>query len=175
MYDTIIVGGGPAGLNAALILGRCRRKVLVCDAGRQRNTASKASHGFLTRDGTNPLELLRLGREELSKYDSVEFRQVTVSQILEDKNQFSVALEDGARFRSRTLLLATGVVDHLPEVQGTKALYGKSIHHCPYCDGWEHRDQPLAVYGKQKDGVDMAIKMKLWSNDVVLCTDGGLI
>ena len=172
MYDAIIVGGGPAGLSAALILGRCRRRVLVCDAGHPRNAASHALHGFLTRDGIEPAELLRIGREQLRRYDSVELRAIEVTDANCCGDGFEVTLGDDTRLRCRKLLLATGVVDHLPEVAGIEDFYGRSVFHCPYCDGWEVRDQPLAVYGRGEHGQGLALELTAWSDDLVLCTDG---
>lgn len=171
-FDVIIVGGGPAGLSAALVLARCRRRILVCDEGRPRNAASEGLHGFLTRDGTPPLEFLRLGREELRRYD-VDFRRERVVDAAPERGGFWVRLDGGTEFRSRKLLLTTGVVDVLPEVEGIRGLYGRSVHHCPYCDGWEVRDRPLAAYGSGKSGAGSACTLRLWSDDVVLCLDGG--
>jgi thioredoxin reductase len=171
VYDVIIVGAGPAGLNAALVLGRCRRRVLVCDAGLPRNRASHALHGFLTRDGTEPLELLRLGREELGRY-GVELRNAVVHDACRNTRGFEVVLEDGTCVEARMLLLATGVIDELPQVEGVRELYGTSVFHCPYCDGWEMRDRPLAVYGRGRNGARLALGLKTWSADIVLCSDG---
>ncbi len=171
MYDVIIVGGGAAGLSAALVLGRCRRKVLVCDAGSPRNAASHGLHGYLTRDGILPLELLRIGREELERY-GVELRSAEVTDACPEDGGFAVTLRDGGVLRSRKLLLATGVIDHIPNIEGMREFYGRSVFHCPYCDGWEVRDQPLAVYGKGTQGAGLSLSLKAWSDDVVLCTDG---
>src|SRR5688572_18675112 len=129
MYDVLIVGGGPAGLSAALVLGRCRRQVLVCDAGTPRNAASRALHGYLTRDGTAPLELLRLAREELRAY-GIEPRPVKVTAVQCTKEGFTVTLEGGETVTSRTVLLATGVADRLPEIPGIEECYGVTVHHC---------------------------------------------
>ena len=172
MYDVIIVGAGPAGLSAALVLGRCRRKVLVCDSGQPRNAASHGLHGFITRDGIEPKDFLRIGREELKPYDTVEVRDVTVISAVRDNNRFVVTLTDGEQLSSRKLLLATGVVDELPTVDGLENFYGTSVFHCPYCDGWEMRDQPIAIYGRGENGSGLAVEMTLWSRDLVLCTDG---
>lgn len=172
-YDVIIVGAGPAGLSAALMLGRCRRRVLVCDNGRPRNAPSHALHGFLSRDGTPPAEFLRLSREELAEYHTVECRDVTVTAATcGEDGRFAVELETGERFQSRKLLLATGVCDNLPEIPGFAELYGRSVFHCPYCDGWEQRDRPLAVYGRGERGLGLSLELTAWSRDVVLCTDG---
>lgn len=173
-YDVVVVGAGPAGLSAALVLGRCRRRVLVCDAGQPRNAASTALHGYLSRDGIHPAELLRLGREELRRYDTIEVRHVEVRDAwsARDSHGFEVALADGSLAPCRKLLLATGVVDQLPDIEGIRAFYGRSVFHCPYCDGWEVRDQPLAIYGRGEGGKGLALELTAWSRDLVLCTDG---
>lgn len=171
MYDVIIVGGGPAGLSAALVLGRCRRRVAVCDAGSPRNAAARRLHGYLTRDGTEPAEILRLGREEILRY-GVEFRSAEVTAAACVDGGFEVGLDTGERLRSRKLLLATGVRDELPEIPGLKELYGTSVHHCPYCDGYEHRDRPLAAYGPGRAAIGLALSLRTWSAEVTACTDG---
>lgn len=172
-WDTIIVGGGPAGLSAALTLGRCRRRVLVCDAGQPRNRASRHLHAYLTRDGIAPHEFLRIAREQLGQYDSVRLQACEAVEARRSGDAFEIALADGARERARTLLLATGVVDHVPAIAGIESLYGISVHHCPYCDAWEWRDRPLAVYGRgDARGAGLALMLHLWSDDLVLLTDG---
>jgi thioredoxin reductase len=172
MYDTIIVGGGPAGLSAALILGRCRRKVLLCNAGASRNARTYAMYGFITRDGMKPAEFLGIAREQLRHYDTIELRDVEVTDARRVENRFEVTLQDGTSPTARTLLLATGVVDHIPEITGLDPLYGCSVHHCPYCDGYEARDQPIAIYGRGEKGKGLALELTAWSRDLVLCTDG---
>jgi thioredoxin reductase len=173
MVDVIVVGAGPAGLSAALMLGRCRRSVVVFDDGHPRNAASQAMHGYLTRDGIPPHEFLRLAREQLTQYDTVSLREVrVVSAECRPDARFAVTLADGERVTARRLLLATGVVDNLPEIEGFRELYGRSIFHCPYCDGWEVRDQPLAVYGNGERGLGLSLELTGWSRDLVLCTDG---
>src|SRR5579859_5642523 len=137
MYEVIIVGAGPAGLSAALLLGRCRRHVLVCDSGEYRNYASRALHGFLSRDGISPGELRHLGREQLHQYESIELRQARVVDAALQEGHFEVTLEDGTRLETLKLLLATGVRDELPPLAGIEEFYGRGVYHCPYCDGWE--------------------------------------
>ena len=171
IYEVIIIGAGPAGLSAALILGRCRRRVLVFDSGEYRNAASRSMHGFLTRDGIDPAELRRLGREQLTGY-GVNFCEAKVAGACSVDGAFRVTLADGTAYQARKMLIATGVVDHLPEIQGAGEYFGRGIFHCPYCDGWEMRDQRLAVYGKARSGAGLALSLKRWSADVVLCTDG---
>jgi thioredoxin reductase len=172
MFEVIIVGAGPAGLSAALILGRCRRRVLVCDAGQPRNAASRAVHGFLSRDGTPPTELLDCAREQIRPYKTVTMLQTAVVDAEQTAEGFSVLLADGSSYFAPKLLLATGVVDELPAIAGIDGLYGRSVHHCPYCDGWEWRDQPLAVYGRGEKGSGLCLMLTLWSKDLVLCSDG---
>lgn len=171
--DVIIVGGGPAGLNAALVLGRCRRDVRLFDDGKPRNAASHAMHGFLSRDGTPPAELRAIARDQLAAYPSVQIDEDRVVDATRTSTGFSVTTGDGRAFTARKLLLAGGVVDKLPEQPGFQDLYGAGVFHCPYCDGWEMRDQPLAVYGRGDDkGGGLALELTHWSRDTVLCTDG---
>ena len=173
LLDAVIVGAGPAGLSAALILGRCRRAVLICDTGKPRNHVSHAMHGYLSRDGMPPSEFLATARAELRQYESVEYRhsEVTGATCRPD-GCFDVTLATGDPVRARKLLIATGVVDHLPEIAGFDDLYGHSVFHCPYCDGWEVRDQPLAIYGRGARGYGLSLELTTWSRDLVLCSDG---
>jgi thioredoxin reductase len=171
-YDCIVVGAGPAGLSGALMLGRCRRRVLVCDAGEPRNAQSAGLHGYLTRDGMQPEEFLRLARQDIARYPTVEFHHAEVVEARRSSGGFSVVCAGGLSLSARKLLLATGVVDEVPEIEGFRELYGKSVHHCPYCDAWEWRDQPLAVYGRAEPGTALALGLTVWSDDMVLCTDG---
>jgi thioredoxin reductase len=174
-YDVVIVGAGPAGLSAALMLGRCRRRVVVIDDGLPRNRAARTTHGFLTRDGTAPTELLELGRAELARYKTVHIRSGTVAAADGRRGAFVVRCDDGRTFLGRRLVLATGVVDQLPAIPGLEALYGRSVHHCPFCDAYEYADRPLAVYGRGRGGVEAALVLRAWSEDVVLITDGKLL
>jgi thioredoxin reductase len=171
-YDVVIVGAGPAGLSAALILGRCRRTVLVCDTGQPRNRASHALHGYLTRDGVDPAGFRAIGRRELEPYETVEVRDIGASHAECRGGRFYVRLADSTEVSARKLLIATGVRDNLPDLPGIRELYGHSVFHCPYCDGWEVRDQPLAIYGRGARGLGLSLELTGWSRDLVLCTDG---
>ena len=131
IHDVAIVGGGPAGLSAALLLGRCCRTVLLCDAHRPRNAPSGSLNGFLTRDGIRPAELRRLGRAELRRYETVEVRDVEVTDVVREPGHFVLVLAGGGRAAARKLLLATGVVDELPPIPGLAALWGTSVFPCP--------------------------------------------
>ncbi len=172
MFDAIIVGGGPAGLSAALMLGRARRRVLICDTDQPRNAVSPALHGFLSRDGTAPEDLRRIGREQLRPYETVISRSVEVIDAARESDGFAVTLAGGAHERAHFLLLATGMVDEPPAIPGLLELWGTSVLQCPYCHGWEVRDQPLAIFGRGDDGLYGVLLLLGWSNDLVLCTDG---
>ena len=171
-WDVVIAGAGPAGLSAALVLGRARRRVLLCDTGTPRSWASKAMHAYLSRDGIPPKQFLEVARRELLKYPRVQFRTVAVKDARRTGDSFTVALADRARVRSRKLLIATGVYDLLPPLPGIEPLFGSSVFQCPYCDGWEMRDRRVAVYGQRQRGFQMARAMTAWATDIVLCTDG---
>src|SRR5919109_5216203 len=155
------------------MLGRCRRRILVCEGGDPRNAPSGGIHNYLTRDGIAPLEFLRLGRKDGQQYPSVEFLAAQVIDASRISDGFTVALADGTRLNTRKLLLATGVVDDVPDIEGLRPLYGTSVHHCPYCDGWEWRDRPIAVYGDGEEGSALALGLTVWSDDLALCTGGG--
>ncbi|HEV7868959.1 MAG TPA: NAD(P)/FAD-dependent oxidoreductase [Chthoniobacteraceae bacterium] len=172
MHDVIIIGAGPAGLSAALVLGRCRRKVLVFDSNQPRNSTSAAMHGFITRDGMHPSEFRAVAREQIRSYPAVEFHDTEVTKVERGEGQFTATAKDGRRFTARMLLLATGIVDEIPQIEGFHQFWGKSVHLCPYCDGWEHQDEPIAVYGRGIDGVEFALEMLGWTGELVLCTDG---
>jgi thioredoxin reductase len=174
-YDVLIAGGGPAGLSAALLLGRSRRSALVCDGGEPRNAASPAAHSFLTQDGTPPLELRRIAREQLAPYASVEVAESDILDVVPADGRFEATLGDGRRIAARKVILATGVRDELPAIDGLAELWGSDVFHCPYCHGWEVRDQPLAVFpnGATPDILwHMVTLIRNWSRDIVLLTNG---
>jgi thioredoxin reductase len=162
-YDVVVVGGGAAGLSAALVLGRARRRVAVIDAGSPRNAPATHMQGFLSRDGMPPLELLAEGRAEVASY-GVEVTEGKVAQI---DPGFTVHLAHGDSLRSRRVLVTTGVADELPEIPGVRERWGKDLLHCPYCHGWEVRDKPLGVLGTIAGAVQHALLVRQWSDDVV--------
>jgi thioredoxin reductase len=172
MYDTIIIGGGTAGLSAALVLGRARRRVLLVSDGPPRNAPADAAHGFFTRDGTPPMELLRVGRAQLAPYSSVEFREVAATRIVRDEYGFTVTFAGGQQERSRTIALATGVRDELPAIPGFAKLWGNGIYHCPYCHGWEVRDTRLGIYARGEIAMHLAPLVRNWSPAITLLSDG---
>ena len=166
-YDVVVVGGGAAGLSGALTLGRARRSVLVIDAGEPRNAPASGVHGFLTRDGMNPVALLEAGREEVRGY-GVKVLDGRVSSAESANGGFTVELENGSRVRARRLLVATGLVDELPDVPGVRERWGREVLHCPYCHGWEVRDQPVGVLGSGPFAVHQALLWRQWTEDLTL-------
>lgn len=172
MFDVVIVGGSAAGLSAGLILGRFRRKVLICDSGQPRNARSQGVHGFLSRDGITPQELLRISREQLKPYTTVEFRKVTVVDVVRHEDHFEIINSDGTHETARKILLATGVKDQLPPIEGLETLWGQHVFHCPYCHGWEARDQAIAVIANATQAIHVSQLMSALTDDIVICTNG---
>jgi thioredoxin reductase len=171
-WDCIVVGGGAAGLSAALVLGRARRSTLLIDAGEPSNRHAHGIGGLLGHDGHPPAELYATGREELATYPSVEVRTGEVVRGERVDGGFVLALAGEAEERARRVLLATGMEYRPPELPGVAELWGRAVFHCPFCHGWEVRDRPLAVLDSGDSGVHRALLLRNWSEDVVLLTDG---
>ncbi|MEV4398393.1 NAD(P)/FAD-dependent oxidoreductase [Nonomuraea sp. NPDC049607] len=172
-HDVVVVGAGAAGLNAALLLGRARRNVVVVDAGAPRNAPAAHMHGYLSRDGLPPSTLLELGRAEIARY-GVRLVRARVDEIepgppawQDGEIGFSVRLEGGPVLGARRLLVATGLYDELPAIPGVREQWGKDVLHCPYCHGHEVGDRPLAVLGTHPRAVHQALLLRQWSDDVV--------
>lgn len=168
-YDVLIIGGGPAGLQAALALGRAQKRVLLCDAGTPRNEASEGVHTFVTRDGILPSDFRRIAREQLTPYTTVEPRRLWVRSIEREGELFRADTDEGA-FRGRRVLLATGLVDVLPEIPGLRELWGRSVFSCPYCHGWEIRGQRFGILTDSPAMLEFALFLKGWTDDVVAFT-----
>lgn len=171
-WDVVIAGAGPAGMSAALILGRARRRVLLCDTGTPRSWAAKEMHAYLSRDGVGPDLFRTISRREVLRYPDVRFLPVEVQSARRAGTGFEVRLAGRRRVHARKLLIATGVYDLLPPLPGIESLFGTSVFQCPYCDGWEMRARRIAVYGKGRRGFEMARALTAWTRDLVLCTDG---
>ncbi len=167
MYDVVVIGGGAAGLGGAVALARSRRSVLVVDAGELRNAPADGVHNYLGREGLNPLELVAIGREELAGYGG-EVLQARVTDALAVGNGFEVTLENGDRVDARRLLVATGLRDELPAVEGLAERWGKDVIHCPYCHGYEHRDQAIGVLASNPMVMHQALMFRQLSDDVVV-------
>ncbi len=169
-YDVAIIGGGAAGLSGALMLGRARRTVLVLDDGDQRNRPVRESHGFLGHDGLSPLDLLQRARSQLERYPTVECASAHVEDVKGEIDRFTLQLQNGDTVRARRIMFATGMFDDLPRITGIKALWGKRIFVCPFCDGWEFRDQRMAVIGNTRSALELAQELWDWSHDLVVCS-----
>jgi thioredoxin reductase len=171
-FDAIVVGGGPAGLAAATWLARYRRRTLVIDAGEHRNRMVTRTHGYLTRDGAAPRELLETACADLDEYDHIERVSARVTDITGSIGRFRVTTDDGETHRARRIVLATGVVDELPKVGGVDEHYGESLFHCPSCDGFEARDRDIVVLGWNEHVCGFALTLLDWARSITLVTDG---
>lgn len=171
-WECIVVGGGAAGLSAALVLGRARRRTLVIDAGGQSNRASHGIGGLLGHDTLPPAAFYAEAQRQVDVYPAVERRPGRVASAAKDGDGFVVTLDDGTRETTRTVLLATGMDYRRPDVPGLEPLWGGSVFHCPFCHGWEHAGRPLGVLDRGESAVHRATLLGAWSDDVTLLTDG---
>ncbi|HYE04414.1 MAG TPA: NAD(P)/FAD-dependent oxidoreductase [Planctomycetota bacterium] len=170
MLDALIIGGGPAGLSAALVLGRSRRRVVLIDAARPRNRGTRAVHGFLTRDGVPPGELRALAHAEIARYPDARVIPGEVTTMERGGDAYRAGLADGSVHEARCALIAIGQSDRLPTVPGLAEHYGRGVYFCPYCDAWEHADGLLVALGAQAHG--LALKLRRWSSTVVWLSEG---
>ncbi len=171
-YDVVIVGGGPAGLSGALMLGRARRSVLVIDSGQPRNVPAAHMHGFLSRDGVPPGQLLEAGRQEVAGYGG-EVHAGRARSAARDGDGFTVELDTGRTVRARRLLVTTGITDELPDIPGLGSRWGRDVLHCPHCHGWEVRDQPIGVLATSPMSVHQALLFRQWTNRLTLLLHTG--
>lgn len=172
-FDCAIVGGGPAGLNAALVLGRARQNVALFDNGQPRNSVTHESHGYLTRDGVTPAEFRRVAYEEVLKYPSVKHWPEEVTDIRKSEQGFVLTVGSGEQVQARKLILSAGLKEKLPDIEGLRDFYGRSVFNCPFCDGWELRDQPLAIISDHPAALHKIKLLLHWTRDLVVCTNGG--
>lgn len=172
-WDSVVVGGGAAGLSAGLVLGRARRRTLVLDVGGQSNRAAEGIGGLLGNDGRSPAEFYATGREELKTYGSVDVQDLEALRGERRSDGFALGLSDGTEVAARTVLLATGMEYRYPDLPGAVERWGRSVFHCPFCHGWEVRGRELAVLGSDDMAVHRALLLRSWSDSVTLLSDGG--
>lgn len=174
-YDVLVVGGGAAGLSAALVLSRARRSVVIVDAGSPRNAPAAHMQGFLSRDGMPPADLLAVGREEVTGYGATIVDGTVRELVRCEAGGFQALLADGQRLKARQVLVSTGLHDELPDIPGLRERWAKDVLHCPYCHGWEVRDQPLGVLWHGPDTVRYAHIVRQWTHDLVLFAPHGVL
>lgn len=170
-FDAVVVGGGSAGLSAALALGRATRRVLVASCGPTRNAPAHAAHNVFTRDGTPPSELVSIGRDQLRRYD-VSIEDECAVDVSTEAAHYIVKLSDGREVRTRGIVLTSGVRDILPGIPGFEELWGSGVFHCPYCHGWEVARKPLGIYARGDAALHFSKLLSVWTSDLILFTDG---
>jgi thioredoxin reductase len=179
-HDVVIIGGGPAGLSAALVFARARKRVLLCDGGTPRNATAAHIHGFVTQDGTPPAEFRRIAGEQLAAYPNLEQRRGAIIEDIRGEAGALRVMIDGVEEETRRAIVCTGMIDELPELPGYRELWGKAIFQCPYCHGWEVRDQPLGYLVPAVSALPLEMRLEFalflrnWSQDLVVFTDGAV-
>ena len=172
LLDCAIIGGGPAGLNAALVVGRGRKQVMVFDDEIPRNRVTQESHGFITNDGMTPFEIRQAGEADLQNYPNIQIKRSTIVEIQNHEDNFALLTQEGERFEAKKIILATGLQDILPKINGIHDVYGKTLFSCPFCDGWELKDKPLALIAENQRALHMAKLLSNWTKDLIVFTNG---
>ncbi|KAB7671264.1 NAD(P)/FAD-dependent oxidoreductase [Bacillus sp. B1-b2] len=172
MFDCIIIGGGPAGLNGSLVLGRAGREILLLDENKPRNAVTQESHGFITRDGIKPAEFKNLAKQDLAKYPNITIESKRATSITQEGTYFIVETNEDDQYKAKKVIISSGLKDSLPAIEGIHQYYGKSFFSCPFCDGYEMRNQPLVVIAESEHAFHVTKMLWNWSKDVILCTNG---
>lgn len=175
LLDCAIIGGGPAGLNAALVVGRGRKQVIVFDDELPRNRVTQESHGFITNDGMTPFEIRQAGEADLQKYPNIQIKRSRINDIQKREEFFTLLTHEGDTFEAKKIILATGLQDILPEIKGIHDVYGKTLFSCPFCDGWELKDKALALIAENQRALHMAKLLSNWTKDLIVFTNGHVL
>lgn len=175
LLDCAIIGGGPAGLSAALVVGRGRKQVIVFDDELPRNRVTQESHGFITNDGMTPFEIRRAGEADLQKYPNIKIKRSRIVDIQKKEERFTLLTHEGDRFEAKKIILATGLQDILPEIEGIHDVYGKTLFSCPFCDGWELKDKALALIAENQRALHMAKLLSNWTKDLIVFSNGHVL
>ncbi|OYN67325.1 MULTISPECIES: NAD(P)/FAD-dependent oxidoreductase [Bacillus] len=175
LLDCAIIGGGPAGLSAALVVGRGRKQVIVFDDELPRNRVTQESHGFITNDGMTPFEIRQAGEADLQKYPSIKIKRSRIVDIQKKEESFTLLTHEGDTFEAKKIILATGLQDILPEIEGIHDVYGKTLFSCPFCDGWELKDKALALIAENQRALHMAKLLSNWTKDLIVFTNGHVL
>ncbi|WGD97789.1 NAD(P)/FAD-dependent oxidoreductase [Bacillus safensis] len=175
LLDCAIIGGGPAGLSAALVVGRGRKQVIVFDDELPRNRVTQESHGFITNDGMTPFEIRQAGEADLQKYPNIQIKRSRINDIQKREEFFTLLTHEGDAFEAKKIILATGLQDILPEIEGIHDVYGKTLFSCPFCDGWELKDKALALIAENQRTLHMAKLLSNWTKDLIVFTNGHVL
>ncbi|MEK5336549.1 NAD(P)/FAD-dependent oxidoreductase [Bacillus sp. FSL M8-0166] len=175
LLDCAIIGGGPAGLSAALVVGRGRKQVIVFDDELPRNRVTQESHGFITNDGMTPFEIRQAGEADLQKYPHIQMKRSRIVDIQKKEESFTLLTHEGDTFEAKKIILATGLQDILPEIEGIHDVYGKTLFSCPFCDGWELKDKALALIAENQRALHMAKLLSNWTKDLIVFTNGHML